>query len=551
MQYAIDFGTSNTVVARRTPNGQIETVKLPFSIAITSNIGSAANQQSLISGLTAGLIPSLVYVVDASQDQVIIGQTVRDRGLDWQQNIRFFSGFKRALCQPAPGFLPQLDGTQISWQAIASYFLEQIVEQLPELDSLVFTVPIDSFEPYRQWLRTFCLSEAGQNISQIRILDEPTAAALGYGLGYGLDNDLTAIKDQALQNLLVIDFGGGTLDLVWVQLKAESLTKSSNRNWLKWGKRLASNTIKQHPTAKVIAKYGINLGGIDIDQWILEFWIEQKGIAKNSLTNRLAEKLKIALSHQSEATEVFFDDLSFNAIELNLNLQQLAQILEQHHFFANLDRSLYQIKTQIEAVGLSFEQVDGVILVGGTCQLSAFQTWITKHFRPELIHHHLPFEAIAHGALAQIWQLEDILYHSYAVRYWDKKYQRHSWHPLIKAGTQYPLPTPVELILGAAIANQSSIELVIGEISEAAVEIIFEDNFLITRNLQQNSIVVQPLNDSDSARVIAQLDPPGNPGSDRIKIDFIIDSNRNLCITVFDLLSQKILIENQPVIELI
>jgi len=520
MEYAIDFGTSNTVVARRNSTGKIETVKLPFSIAI-------ANQPNLI--------PSLVYVENASEDRVIVGQNVCDRGLDQKNNNRLFQGFKRAICQPAPAFMPILDGKQISCQAIATYFLQQIIAQLPEVDSLVFTVPVDSFEPYRLWLTEFCQTS---NIKQIRLLDEPTAAALNYKL---------TEASQTLQNLLVIDFGGGTLDLVWVQLEQGSLAKSGDRNWLKWGKRIS--TISQ-ATARVIAKYGMNLGGIDIDRWILDFWVKNQAIPRNALTMRLAERLKISLSIQDSAEEVYFDDRSFNSYELYLNRENLAQILEQHQFFTNLDQSLNQIQAQAEQKGLKLNQIDGVILVGGSCQLSALHTWVQSYFAAEKIHNYLPFEAIAHGALSQEWKLQDILYHSYGVRYWDKKYQRHSWHPLITAATAYPLTQPVELILGASKTDQPSIELVIGEIGEASMEVLFEENNLITRNLAHRIMVVQPLNDSETSRAIAFLDPPGNPGSDRIKVSFLIDVQCTLRMTVFDLLTKKVLVENQVVIEL-
>jgi molecular chaperone DnaK (HSP70) len=518
MEYAIDFGTSNTVVARRDSTGKIETVKLPFGVAI-------ANQPSLI--------PSLVYVENAEEDRVIIGQSVRDKGLDRPNERRFFQGFKRAICQPAPAFMPVLDGKQISWQAIATSFLKQIIAQLTDVDSLTFTVPVDSFETYRQWLTEFCQIS---KIAQIKLLDEPTAAALNYQL---------TETSQSLQNLLVIDFGGGTLDLVWVQLERGSLAKSGDRNWLKWGKRIGT---KAQATAKVIAKYGMNLGGIDIDRWILDFWIQTEAIPRNSLTLRLAEKLKILLSTQDAAVEVYFDDRTFNSYELHLNRENLNRILEQHDFFANLDRSLNQIQTQAANQGLKSNQVDGVILVGGSCQLSALQTWVYQHFELNKIHSYQPFEAIAHGALSQTWQLQDILYHSYGVRYWDKKYQRHSWHPLIASGTAFPTQ-PVELVLGASKPNQPSIELVIGEIGEASVEVLFEENNLIARNLAQRTMVVQPLNDSETS-TIAQLNPLGNPGCDRIKVSFLIDSQCILRMTVFDLLTKKTLVENQVVVEL-
>ena len=80
--------------------------------------------------------------------------------------------------------------------------IEQLKAQDADFSSLVFTVPVDSFEAYRLWLGEVCQA---LDIDQVRLLDEPTAAALGYQLE----------ADQ--RTLLVIDFGGGTLDFSLIQ----------------------------------------------------------------------------------------------------------------------------------------------------------------------------------------------------------------------------------------------------------------------------------------------------------------------------------------------
>jgi hypothetical protein len=61
---------------------------------------------------------------------------------------------------------------------------------------------------------------------------------------------------------------------------------------------------------------------------------------------------------------------------------------------------------------------------------------------------------------------------------------------------------------------------------------------------------VQPLNDRPGARTIAQLQPPGFPGSDRVRVEFQVDGDRLLRITVKDLLTGETLLNNQVVVEL-
>ncbi|MFM7712333.1 MAG: Hsp70 family protein, partial [Microcystis sp.] len=184
MFYAIDFGTSNTVITRwNGATNRAETVKLSeLSQQIADN---------------PPLIPSLLYIKSANPLQVIAGQAVRDRGLDIDRDPRFFRRFKRGIGAKIQGFLPELEETVLSFEGVGQWFLDSIIDNLknttPETpQSLVLTVPVDSFESYRNWLSNVC---QGWEIEQIRLIDEPTAAALGYGT-------------TGEQVILVVDFGG-------------------------------------------------------------------------------------------------------------------------------------------------------------------------------------------------------------------------------------------------------------------------------------------------------------------------------------------------------
>lgn len=79
------------------------------------------------------------------------------------------------------------------------------------------TVPVDSFESYRYWLTGVCEK---WNIDKVRIIDEPTAAALGYGT-----------EEDNL--ILVVDFGGGTIDFSLVELDLGE--KKTSRIYIEMG----------------------------------------------------------------------------------------------------------------------------------------------------------------------------------------------------------------------------------------------------------------------------------------------------------------------------
>jgi molecular chaperone DnaK (HSP70) len=488
----------------------------------------------------------LFYVEDATAGKGVVGQAVRDRGLDLSSDARFFRNFKRGIGANVQGFLPELDGESVRFEQVGQWFLDRVIRQLLTTDSnlgaIAFTVPVDSFEAYRYWLGQVC---DPLPIEQVRMIDEPTAAALGYGL----TNPGT---------LLVIDFGGGTLDFSLVRLDdgaASSQPKNKPLGFLlKWGQQNLAETSRQRPKlARVLAKAGQNLGGADIDNWLADHFATTQGLPVTPITLRLAERLKVQLSQQIEATEVFFNDETLESYELHLDRPGFEAILQQHEFFDRLSESLAQIERQAQRQGLDLAAIDAVLLVGGTAQIPAVRAWVEQRFGSDKLRSDRPFEAIAQGALQLFQGLEvkDFLYHGYGIRYWNRRQNCHDWHPLIPEGQPYPMPAPVELLLGASMENQPSIELVIGELgaSSSRTEVFFEGDRLVTRTTS-GQMQVQPLNDTPQARSLARLDPPGFPGSDRIKVLFSVDSDRFLRVTIEDLLTLETLLENQPVVQL-
>ncbi|RAQ39405.1 molecular chaperone DnaK, partial [Arthrospira sp. O9.13F] len=259
-------------------------------------------------------------------------------------------------------------------------------------------------------------------------------------------------------------------------------------------------------------------------------------------------------SLKTQASEVYFNEETFESYELEMTRDRFNEILTQNQFFENLDKAMGQVLQQARRQGIEVGDIDAVLLVGGTVQIPAVQDWVKQYFNPSQIRSEKPFEAISHGALQLSLgtKIEDFLYHSYGVRYWNRRDNCHDWHPIIKSGQPYPMTEAVELLLGASLENQPSIELVIGELGDetGGTEVFFDGDRLVTRSLNTGKATVQPLNDTDTGRSIAKLTPPGNPGSDRIRVQFQIDEQRFLRITVEDILTSQTLLNNQTVVQL-
>lgn len=184
----IDFGTSNTVVCVADP-----VTRSPRTIKFDS-----VSRRLDVAGEFVSVVPSLVFV---SPNSFVFGEQVRSWRLGFVQSERCFRAFKRDL---AADFVPPpqlLDGTSYTALLICELFLTEIwqqIEQQRQCDLVIFTVPVGAFERYQNWFRN--LGEK-LNIPNAQIVDESTAAALGYAVN----------RPGAV--VLVIDFGGGTLDL--------------------------------------------------------------------------------------------------------------------------------------------------------------------------------------------------------------------------------------------------------------------------------------------------------------------------------------------------
>jgi len=324
---------------------------------------------------------------------------------------------------------------------------------------------------------------------------------------------------------------------------------------LKWGEKLlGQSSAQKNKIAKVIAKAGMNLGGSDLDNWLMDYFNSENNIPKSALTTRLAERIKIKLSSEIKAEEVYFNDRTLETYELSLDRDKFEQILIQNQFFEQLDNLMSNVLQQGKRNAVVKENIEQVLLVGGGSQIPAVQTWLQQYFSPEKIKCDRPFTAIAMGALKieQGLEIKDFLYHSYGIRYWNRRNNRHDWHTIIPSGQPYPMANPIPLLLGASVENQPSMELIIGEVGQENIstEVYFDGDRLVTKQVTSGSTKVQPLNDSDGGKTIAQLNPVGTPGSDRIKVLFLVDNQCTLRITVEDLLTNETLIENVSVAQL-
>jgi molecular chaperone DnaK (HSP70) len=517
MIIAIDFGTSNTVVCTLDPVTQTpQTLRFNgISRLFETPNGSVS------------VVPTLAYV---QKNGMAFGEIVRSQRLSSSQPERFFQAFKRDLAadfQPPPR---QIDGNSYSAEYVSELFLTEIWQQLSSEqinpDKVIFTVPVGAFERYLDWFR-----DVGERlgVGEVQIVDESTAAALGYAI------------NRPGSVVLVVDFGGGTLDLSLVR----TATASGGKKVLK---------------AEVIAKSDAYIGGVDIDAWIVEHYLRKIDSSRSEIKEigwqnllEIAEKLKIQLSNSPEAQESWFDDENFIAHDLSLNRDELEEILENQQLLEQLREALDEVLAIAYSKGVSKSDIELVAMVGGSCLIPAVQQLIISYFGKSRVQVGKPFEAIAHGALTlpQIVKVEDYLRHGYAIRLWEPQIKTYSYLPLFEKGTKYPCKGDEPVTLQTAIDGQREIRLDIGEVADISqAEVTFDARGRMTSSHLQHQAQYRSLESHHEQVCVAHLDPPGKTGIDRVEVSFEVNEGRILLATVKDLVTGKVLVEGGAIAKL-
>jgi len=256
---------------------------------------------------------------------------------------------------------------------ISSMILQKIKADAKEktgedIKDAVITCPANFDDSQRKATKT-AGEVAGFNV--LRIINEPTAAALAYGLG----------KKKA-EKVVVYDFGGGTFDVTVLEVSPE--------------------------TVEVLATGGeAHLGGEDFDQiiinWVIDQFKKEQGIdlSKDSLAlqriKETAERAKIELSSALE-TEI---NLPFVSADSTGPKHLYYKITRAQ--FENLTRDLIEKSTErtektIREAKLSKEGIDEIILVGGTTLIPAVREAVKNFFGKEPNKSINPEEVVAMGA---------------------------------------------------------------------------------------------------------------------------------------------------------
>ncbi len=481
--------------------------------------------------------------------RALIGRPALERNRD-TAHAGFCPTFKAALASEPTRPLVRVGRRTAGARELARAYLRELLVSVKRatgerIRDLVVTSPVSAFETYRAELQQLL---RGLGIRRVRFLDEPVAAALGYGLS--LSHERTA---------LVVDIGGGTMHVVLVALSPRGALGGE---------------------ARVLAKQGRPLGGNAVDGWVLEEACRQAGYplpeTDGDETSRYWRRLMLAEACRVKEA-VHFDETAVFRITPpgfceaasrgrkgfslpTFTRTQLEELLTRNDFYRGLEASL---AAMFEDGKARVEDVDDVLLVGGSTLLPGVFARLEQRFERRRMRAWQPFEAVAYGgacfAADRIGAL-DFIVHDYAFVTHDPKTGQEQHTVVVPRGTRFPTAPDLwkrQLVPTCSLGEPESIfRLLICEVARAdgsKRRFVFDaagDLHKVGGAAGEGEVVV-PLN--AGSPTLGYLDPPHDPKDrrPRLQIAFGVNAERWLIATVRDLLTHKELLHQEPVVRLI
>jgi molecular chaperone HscA len=360
----IDLGTTNSLVAMIHP----ETKE---AVALKEHDNSTLVPSVIYFDETGNVVvgePAKAYLETDPQRTIFSAKRLMGKSYDDIKNNTSFFSYKVIDDNSDSLVKVQVGDTFYSPVELSSFILKELKQRAEHIlktpvNKAVITVPAYFNDAQRQATR-----DAGKlaGLDVLRIINEPTAASLAYGLGVG--------KSEGNQVIAVYDLGGGTFDISILRI-VDGIFEVLSTN---------GDTY---------------LGGDDLDKAIVQHWVEQSGITAEELADHknLAQVLRLkaeAAKKYLSAADVFED--SINGQPIVLSKKELEELIAPL-----IGRTIECCKNAMKDAGLKQSDINAVVMVGGSTRVPMVKKLVAEYFGKPVNDTVNPDEVVALGAAIQ------------------------------------------------------------------------------------------------------------------------------------------------------
>ncbi len=359
----IDLGTTNSLVSVIHPD-----TKQPIALKEHN---------------TASLVPSIVYFDEFGN--VVVGEAAKAKLItdpqrtifsakrligksfnDIKDNASFFS--YKVIDDNKDGLVKVQVGDKFySPVELSSFILKELKQRAEHIlktpvNKAVITVPAYFNDAQRQATR-----DAGKlaGLDVLRIINEPTAASLAYGLGLNKAIDKT---------IAVYDLGGGTFDV--------SILKISNGIF------------------EVLSTNGDTyLGGDDMDNLIVKYWLNQSAISEEEL--KINQQFAQAIRLKAQAAKIILSEAEIFEEELNGNKLMITRSIFEGLIEPLVTKTINSCIAALKDASLKASDVEVVVMVGGSTRVPLVKQRVSQFFGRQVNDTVNPDEVVALGAAIQ------------------------------------------------------------------------------------------------------------------------------------------------------
>lgn len=460
----IDLGTSNSAAAVMQGN---RPVIIPSAEGVS--LGGKA-------------FPS--YVAFTKDGQRLVGEPARRQNVTNTEGTAY--AFKRKM---GTDYKYSLRGKDYRPQELSAFLLQKIKQDAEaflgdKVDKAVITVPAYFNDNQRQ-----ATKDAGEiaGLEVVRIINEPTAASLAYGLDKSGD-----------QKILVFDLGGGTLDVTIMEMGGGVFEVKSTAGDTQLGGTDMDNKLVDYIAEEFKKEHGIDL---------------RKDRVANQRLRDAAEKAKIELS-TTLSTEINQPFITADAggpkhLTMTLTRTKLEEVIRPV-----IDRCRAPMEQALSDAKLTKDNINRVILVGGPTRMPVIQKFVEDYAGKKVEGGVDPMECVAMGAAIQAGvlsgEVKDILLLDVTPLTLGIETLGHVMTKLIDRNTT--VPTRKSQIFSTAADSQTTVEIVViqGE-----------------RAMAYDNVTLGRFN-------LVGL-PPAPRGIPQIEVTFDIDANGILHVTAKDM----------------